>query len=231
MMQEGYTDIHAHFVYGMDDGAQTVEEMRHMLDAAHENGIMRLYATPHMTPGVYPLPMECLKTRLDQARAYCENRGYGMRLYEGAEILYTPAMEQFVQNRKLPTLSDSKCVLVEFTVDISPRKMERALMVLQHAGYRTIIAHVERYGCMYGRLAYRLKEKFQVQYQLNGAAVLQGCGFMRNMHVDRWLKDRLIDYVASDAHHEVFRSFNLRRAYDALEKNYGSKYAARLTGV
>ena len=30
----GFTDYHAHFVYGVDDGAQTREEMYTMLDAA-----------------------------------------------------------------------------------------------------------------------------------------------------------------------------------------------------
>ena len=30
----GFTDYHAHFVYGVDDGAQTREEMYAMLDAA-----------------------------------------------------------------------------------------------------------------------------------------------------------------------------------------------------
>ena len=30
----GFTDYHAHFVYGVDDGARTREEMFAMLDAA-----------------------------------------------------------------------------------------------------------------------------------------------------------------------------------------------------
>ena len=30
----GFTDYHAHFVYGVDDGAQTREEMYAMLNAA-----------------------------------------------------------------------------------------------------------------------------------------------------------------------------------------------------
>lgn len=35
----GFTDIHAHFVYGMDDGAQNRTDMKAMLDAAHADGI------------------------------------------------------------------------------------------------------------------------------------------------------------------------------------------------
>ena len=43
-----FSDIHSHFVYGMDDGAQTAQEMEAMLDAAAADGVGRLIATPHM---------------------------------------------------------------------------------------------------------------------------------------------------------------------------------------
>ena len=43
----GFTDYHAHFVYGVDDGARTREEMFAMLDAAAADGVTRLFATSH----------------------------------------------------------------------------------------------------------------------------------------------------------------------------------------
>ena len=48
----GFTDYHAHFVYGVDDGARTREEMFAMLDAAAADGVTRLFATSHSTPGM-----------------------------------------------------------------------------------------------------------------------------------------------------------------------------------
>ena len=36
---KGFTDIHAHFVYGVDDGAQTRQDMEAMLDAAHADKV------------------------------------------------------------------------------------------------------------------------------------------------------------------------------------------------
>ena len=48
-MMRGFTDIHAHFVYGVDDGAKTPEDMYRMLDAANADGITCLFATPHAT--------------------------------------------------------------------------------------------------------------------------------------------------------------------------------------
>ena len=109
-MMRGFTDIHAHFVYGVDDGPRTPEDMYRMLDAANADGITCLFATPHATPGIYPFPEEKLKNGLAEARAYCQQMGYNMSLYEGAEILYTPAMERFAREKKLPTLADSKLI-------------------------------------------------------------------------------------------------------------------------
>ena len=52
----GFTDYHAHFVYGVDDGAQTREEMYAMLDAAAADGVRHLFATSHSTPGMERFP-------------------------------------------------------------------------------------------------------------------------------------------------------------------------------
>ena len=54
----GFTDYHAHFVYGVDDGAQTREEMYAMLDAAAADGVRHLFATSHSTPGMERFPQE-----------------------------------------------------------------------------------------------------------------------------------------------------------------------------
>lgn len=54
----GFTDYHAHFIYGVDDGAQTREEMYAMLDAAAADGVRHLFATSHSTPGMEHFPQE-----------------------------------------------------------------------------------------------------------------------------------------------------------------------------
>ncbi|MFR5854611.1 MAG: CpsB/CapC family capsule biosynthesis tyrosine phosphatase [Lachnospiraceae bacterium] len=41
-----FADVHSHFVYGVDDGAKTQEEMKAMLDAAWQDDVTTLVATP-----------------------------------------------------------------------------------------------------------------------------------------------------------------------------------------
>ena len=50
----GFRDIHSHFLYGLDDGAQSRQDMERMLYAAYQDGIVHRYATPHALPGVAP---------------------------------------------------------------------------------------------------------------------------------------------------------------------------------
>lgn len=228
----GFTDIHAHFLYGLDDGANDRSEMEAMLDAAYADGIVNLFATPHVTPGIDPFDTELYRERMEEARRYCQQRGYAVTLYSGAEILYTPAMEQYALNHRLPTMADSNHVLIEFLPDIAYREMEAAVAWLERGGYIPVLAHVERYRCLYpGKHTFALKEHHNVWYQVNASTVLSGGGFFRRHVVQNWFRRGLVDFVASDAHDCSRRPFLMRKAYDTLERLYGRDEAVRLTGL
>ena len=83
-MAGDFLDIHAHFVYGVDDGARSEEQMRAMLDAASENGVTALFATSHAAPGLERFPQETYARHLESARDYCRAKGYELNLYPGA---------------------------------------------------------------------------------------------------------------------------------------------------
>ena len=229
---EGFTDLHSHFLYGLDDGAKTRREMEAMLDAAYADGIAHLYATPHAALGIRPFDGELCARRLEEARAYCRRRGYEMRLYGGAELMYTPAMERFALERRLPTLGDSRRVLMEFVPDAGIRELREAVELVERSGYTAVLAHVERYGCLFvGKNAWKLKEERDVRYQLNAGTAIGGRGLLRGAFVRRWLREGLIDYVASDAHNCTSRPFRMREACASLQKTCGQALAAKLTGL
>lgn len=227
---KGFTDIHAHFVYGVDDGAQTITDMVNMIDAAYEDGIRRLFATPHMTPGYKPFPEERFQRHLQDAREYCVARGYAMEVCAGAEILYTPMLETYIQEKRLPTLGKSNAVLLEFMPNVSYHDIGKAVDLLGLQGYGVILAHIERYACMYhAKNAYQLKSKLDVQYQVNGSAIVDGFGFGKTRKLRQWLRDELIDFVATDSHNCQGRPTTMAEAYQALCKQVGKTYADRLT--
>ena len=227
-----FRDIHAHFVYGVDDGAKTVQDMRDMLDEAYLGGIRVLYATSHSTPGIDHFPREVYAAHLEEARAYCAEKGYDIRLYPGTEILYTPALKNYLERHPLMTLGDSDCVLVEFVPDVSFSELEEAVSLLESAGYTPILAHVERYECLFSPRIYRLKRGHEVRYQVNcGTLVKKRMGFFRTWQLRRWFKKELIDYVASDMHDIKARRNRMGAGARALEKFCSRAYIARMMGT
>lgn len=229
---KGFTEIHSHFLYGLDDGAHSRSEMEAMLDAAYTEGVICLYATPHATPGVYPLNNDLLMRRLYEARCYCVSKRYPINILAGAEILYTPALRNYISDQRLPTLGNSDYVLVEFVPNVSLKEMEFALELLRRQGYAPVLAHVERYKCLFreNNLA-KIKENYNVRCQINANSVLSKQRYFRARKIRSWFERNLIDFVASDAHDLRYRPFRMRAAYARLAKEYGREYANQLLGL
>lgn len=228
----GFRDIHAHFVYGVDDGAQTKEKMEAMLDMAHENGVTSLYATPHITPGVYPFDEALFAQHFEEAQAYCRQKGYPITLHAGAEIMYTPMIRRCAEEKMLPLLGDTEHILMEFVPDVSYREIEEAVSLMERSGYSVILAHIERYDCLYHKKnAYRLREEHDVRFQVNCGTVIDRRGFLRDRCITKWFRDGLISYVASDAHGCTRRPCRMKQAYEVLCQRVGEECAARVTGL
>lgn len=227
----GFRDIHAHFVYGVDDGAQTREDMFTMLDVVNQDGVTDLCATPHVTPGVKPFDGLSFNRHFEMAQQYCRDQGYPIELHVGAEILYTPAIVHYAEDGLLPTIGNTRFALMEFVPDISLKELVYAVELMEHSGYQLILAHIERYNCMYHGNAARIKESHEVLYQMNCQTIIEGKRFLKTREIKSWLKDELIDYVATDQHNRTSRRSRMREAYHILKEDYGMRYANRLVGL
>ena len=223
-----FTDIHAHVVYGVDDGPKTAENMRGLLDMAHAQGITAIFATSHREPGVHPFPEEEYDARLEEANRYCADQGYSLQIFPGAELLYTPAMDGQIADRKLKTLGEGMTVLVEFMPDVTEDEVLWALEQLDDAGCRTVLAHIERYACIKGSFPARLKKQFRVLFQVNCRSVIESEKLLRGRKVRGWLAAGLVDCIATDMHSKN-RPPRMEEAYRVLEKRFGAETAARLT--
>lgn len=226
----GTTDIHHHLLYGMDDGARSAEEMRSMLRRAAAEGISRIVATPHITPGVRPFDEEQCARSLDEAREICAKDGLDIELHGGAEILYTDLACRFLEEGRAPTLAGTRYVLVEFSPDERWERLRDALGHLRRAGFLTIVAHAERYDCLVKHPARleELRDEWEICFQVNCASFLRNKGFFVNRFLRRMLEEDLLDCVATDAHRaEGMRVANMRGAYEALCRQIGEARARK----
>lgn len=228
----GFTDIHHHLLFGMDDGPDSFKRTVAMLKKAYENGIARIIATPEVLPGVEEFSYRRYIKKLKMVQGYCRKNHVPMEIFGGAEILYTPEALSMLADQKIPTLADTAYVLVEFEPKIQYKEMRKAIRKLCSYGYKPVIAHVERYRCLmhHPDLAYLLKEDYEVYYQVNCSTVLKAKGFFTRRSIWQMLEDEMIDFVASDAHNTRSRRVRMDDAYRVLRRKLGKEYADFLTG-
>ena len=122
-------------------------------------------------------------------------------------------------------------VLLEFVPNITAKELETALQEITGAGYRILVAHIERYPCLaqHGLLA-RLHKQYRLRCQINCSAVLDS-GFWQRMRLEHWVKTGLVDAVSSDAHNCTSRPTRMRQAYERLCTRVGQTTAQKLTGL
>lgn len=229
-MKLGLIDIHQHVVFGMDDGAQTLQETEAMLKAAYEQGTIRIVATPHAKPGQKHFEYDVFLDRLNELNRRMWQQKCPLRLLPGAEIFYSAQTVRQLDQKEIPTLAMSRNVLVEFYPSVKQDELFKAMRDLINGGYSPVLAHVERYQCLHNQ--WKLIEELQhleVRIQMNAQTVLHSNGLGSKRFIRKLLEDDVVDFVATDAHNTTSRPIKLAEAYAFLEKNYGAEKADRLT--
>lgn len=226
----GFTDIHQHFLWGIDDGARDEETMREMLRECARQNVRRICATPHACPGFEPFDMDLYRERLNQARNFCASEGLGINIMSGAEIAWTYQTVEALRRGSVPTLNGTEYALIELWHDISWQEVREAARQIMGAGFVPIFAHVERYSCFVwqpGR-ALDLRHELPALYQVNASTILKPGGPVMKNFVRRMLLEEGFDAVASDAHDMEFRPQRLESAWKTLREKCGEEYAAAL---
>jgi len=223
-----FVDMHHHFVYGIDDGAQTLEDMKKMLFLAFRDGAERIVATPHATPGREPFPTDRFHGHFAEAQALCEEKNYSLQLYKGCEIFYTDDTVRLLRDGVIPTIGGSRYVLVEFSPEDPYDRLRQAARTLGSVGYKPIFAHFERYECL-RKMANleELHEEYQIIMQMNAATVAYA-GFFARQWLRKVMRMGFVDLISSDAHNLKSRRFCMNECYEALKREYGKKAALEL---
>ena len=226
-MMQPMTDIHQHFLWGIDDGAKTPEIMNAMLRAAHEQGIQTVVATPHAEPGLRPFDLALFRERLAEAQNFCKAEALNLRVLPGAEIAWTCQTALALRQGTVPTLGETDYVLLELWPNISWRTARNAVSQVIRAGYCPVLAHVERYRAfvMSPKAAIRFRNETGAMLQINADTLMNPRGYMERRFCRILLNERAVDVVATDAHDCVHRPVNLRAAHEWLTANTDEKYA------
>lgn len=220
-------DIHCHLLYGVDDGAGTIEESLQMLRLAREQGIDTIILTPHYRHGMFAYPKEKIEAHF--AELVPEAGKLGIALALGTEYHVDSRVAEALQSGRCRTLAESSYVLSEYSHDSEYSYIYQMTEEMLRQGYLPVLAHVERCACLTQELS-RVDElrRLGAWIQLNADAVLGREGRIPKRDCKRMLAENLVDVIASDSHGVQKRACHLAQCREYLMKKFGSGTADRL---
>lgn len=228
-MSKGFFDIHCHYLYGIDDGSKSPEMTLRMLDMAYEQGVRNVILTPHYNPKAFKHGLRDIKGRYEEFREIVKRDGHpDMKFWLGSEIFYHKGVtpEDFLKKHVL-SMAKSRYILLEFQTNVEFSYIEAAVSEAQGAGYIPILAHIERFDALRGKLdKVSLIKDEGALIQVNAATIAGTDGFMIKSFAKKLLKNRLVDFVGTDAHRDAkWRVPNLGAAAEYIYKKCSESYA------
>jgi len=140
-------DLHCHFLPGIDDGAQTMEEALALARAAADDGIRHAVMTPHIHAGVFENRKSEIERQVGHFRAALSLAEINLSISVGAEARIGPELIELIESDELPflgRLGGEKVLLLELPHSHVPVGSDRLVAWLRARGIRPLIAHPER---------------------------------------------------------------------------------------
>lgn len=222
-------DIHSHILPGVDDGSQSMAESINMLSIAQKNAITTIILTPHNKPARHNVHTSSMEARMEQLRKTMETSGIQIQLVGGNELYYRNGIVEEIRSGMARTMADSQYVLVEFGPMEPYEYLRNGLYEFLAGGYFPILAHIERYQCLFEQFS-KIEELIDmgVYLQVNSESIMGGFGFRTKRFTRKLLKRRMIHFIATDAHNTENRAPNLKSCAEYVIRKYGKEHAEEL---
>ncbi len=224
-------DIHSHIIPELDDGSDNLDMSLILLSKAYSQGIRTFFATPHS--------VDFLKHPQRAKNAFLTLKAQAQRFFPDAQIHLgcevkcdaadmAPVLDALAQGI-LPTMNGTSYVLMEFSHWVQPEATLPCITALVQAGWKPIIAHIERYAYLQGRMA--LIDQFRelgCRIQLNIYSLVEE-GDPRIVQWARQLVlEKKVDFLGTDMHKTYDRPPSIQPGLDWICANCGQEFTDAL---
>jgi protein-tyrosine phosphatase len=221
-------DVHCHMLPGLDDGAADVEMSMALLQEAYREGIRTMICTPHVRDPWLDVTVEQVDAVFEGMRQAAAGVYPDLELFLGSEVYLTGGIFEEGRDR-FRRMNQTDYLLVEFSPTVHFSEMQYCISRLLNEGYLPVIAHVERYGCLWKEQEHLWRLKDMGAYLQMNAHTMTGTGDKRQKKIlDRMLLDEVIDFAATDAHDVKVRPPKMQEAYRYVHGLCGETYATRI---
>jgi len=220
------TDIHSHIVFGVDDGAKTIEDSVAMLRIAADAGTTDIVATPHSDLRFrFDLPL--VRERIAEMQ---DRVGDTIRIHRGCDFhLSFENIRACMEDRTPFTINGGRYLMVEFSEKSIPANIGDIFHQMIQRDITPVVTHPERNALLMGDLG-RLVEwvRMGCLLQVTAQSFTGRFGKSAEANCRRLMSCRLVHFVASDAHDTEWRPPDLREARKHVAGAYGEEAAERL---
>jgi protein-tyrosine phosphatase len=218
-MQEDdfFTDIHCHIVPGIDDGSANLTDSLSMARTAEADGTKSIVATPHQLGANSQVSAEAIRQGVANLQTALNAEGIGVSILPGADVRIEPELPKLVKQGKVLTLADrGKHVLLELPHE-TYFPLEPLLAALARQGLVGILSHPERNRGIIKNpeVMWDVVEAGGL-LQITAASLTGAFGRSPQKIAEMCVEERLIHFIASDAHDTKNRPFGMRDAYDTI---------------
>lgn len=216
-------DIHCHILYGLDDGASSLEESIEMARQAVQDGVSHVFATPHFTVTHFT-HQEVVRKKVNELQQAIDEQGIKLTVHPGNEVRLESLdfLYEHIQHNSFHYLGENdKFILLEQRWSEYDPKITEAVNFFVIKGITPIIAHPERHPYI------RQQPELLDQLIESGAWTQVSVDSMLGKNGEKarefsmtLLDNDLIHTIASDAHNTV-RKINLSVGYDIIQERAG----------
>ena len=139
------TDIHSHFIPGIDDGSPDMETTIALIEKMQKLGFEKIITSPHVMSDFYQNSSEIILKGLADIRKELKVKNINIEIDAVAEYYIDYEFEQKIGKEKFLTFGDNY-ILVELSFMQAPTNLFDIIFKLQLEGYKVVLAHPERYS-------------------------------------------------------------------------------------
>lgn len=222
-------DMHSHILFGVDDGAKTLDDSLALIKEEIQKGVKKIILTPHLKKRHNNAGIDIIKENFMILKSAVSYEELEIELFLGCEVYLDYNYYDIIWKEPIITLADSDYILIEFSMTDIPKNIPEICYEAKLKGFMPIIAHVERYDILYDNNQL-IKDILNegAHFQINASTVINKEDRGSHKFVNYLLKNELVSFVASDVHNKDSRVFYLDEAYKKVNKICSHSYAEKI---
>lgn len=216
-------DLHCHLLPGIDDGSKSMGTSLHLAKEATENGVTHALLTPHHMNGRYVNHKQDVIKRTEEFREQLKVHNIPLTVFPGQEVRINGQLTDAIDKDDILFADeDNRYLMLEFPDDDVPHYTNQMIFELQQRGIVPIIVHPERNTKIIDHpdLLYQMLEKGCLS-QITASSYVGTFGKKVEDFSRKLIKNGQGYLFASDAHDLPGRKYEMRQAFDKLEREFG----------